>query len=76
MNINKDCIFDEKQLLELPLYYRYFTQLETKNVKELYLDYRFSRSIKHFSNNYINSDSYKPISGILFQELLKKETQK
>jgi uncharacterized protein with ATP-grasp and redox domains len=62
MASEKTTIFSEKILSELPVTYRQMYVTETKNVGELYLKSVFSKSKKHFSNDYQMYISGKPIS--------------
>lgn len=57
-----DDFFTLDDLKQLPLTYKYFVVLETKNVKEFYLDNKYGRSIRHHSKFYTVKMNYKPIS--------------
>lgn len=67
----KKTVFSDKDLENLPLTYRTMDVEKTKDVGELYIDTIFSKSIKHYSNNYMVYVSYKPISNFLLDETEK-----
>lgn len=69
MKSSKDNLFNEKDLVKLPIFYRFMTVEETKNIQELREGARFSKSQAHRCNQYLNYPSYKPISLIDFLEL-------
>lgn len=62
----KNTLFTEKQLENLPLNYRLMAVMDTATIGELYDTASFSKSKKHYSNEYINYNSYKPISNLFF----------
>jgi hypothetical protein len=55
-------IFEKELLNELPLTYYFMTREVTARVGELYVDKKFGKSNKHYANEYICYESYKPIS--------------
>ena len=67
-DIQIDTLFPEL-VDRLPLNYRYMVKMEESNFEENYSKFRFSRSIRHFSGEYINGGCYKPLSDIVVQAL-------
>lgn len=63
--IKKKSVFAGEELKHLPLTYQKMEAEETKNVGELYIGSMYSKSTKHFSNNYMVYNSHKPISNFL-----------
>lgn len=66
MTNETDTIFTNKQLENLPINYKTMVVMNTENVKELYSNETFSKSLKHQSSEYICYDSNKPISNLFF----------
>lgn len=62
-----EIIFPEQILIQIPIFYRNMTCLETENVGELKVKARFSKSHVHFSNSYLNYPLHKPISYLEFE---------
>lgn len=58
----KQSVFSESDLSKLPLTYRLMTSEKVDNVGELYINTFYTKSKKHFSNNYMVYNLYKPIS--------------
>lgn len=67
-DVKIDTLFPEL-VDKLPLNYRYMVKMEESNFEENYSKYRFSKSTRHFSGEYINGGSYKPLSDIIVQAL-------
>lgn len=61
-------IFDEKFLSKVPVFYRYMVITETNSIGEMYNDVRFSKSDKHFSNEYIQCATLSSYSNIYLPE--------
>jgi hypothetical protein len=69
MNIKGiETIFEAKLLDQLPPTYRYLVRIESSTFKEHFTGYRFSKSQRHFSKNFINANAYKPLSEIIYQD--------
>jgi hypothetical protein len=66
--IMNDNLFIVDDLNQLPLTYKYFVTLETKNVKEFYLDNIYGRSERHHSRFYPIKLNYKPLSLIVDEQ--------
>lgn len=64
MKNNIDSLFGSSTLKQVPLFYRFFTELETEQVGELRMTSRFSSSERHYSKSYMNMPFHKPISNV------------
>lgn len=57
-------IFSVETLDQVPVFYRFMTESETRDLGELKVGARFSKCASHFSDNYLNFWCHKPISDI------------
>lgn len=64
MKIEKSSIFSEQTLEELPAFYHFMTKFYTKELGELKIKSRFSKSEQHFSSNYLNYVNNKPFTDV------------
>lgn len=65
-------ITDDLEILKrIPLNYHYMHVDPTNSVRELYSNVRFSTSVKHRSNSYINHSNYKPNSNLFLRQILQ-----
>jgi hypothetical protein len=66
-------LFTEETLAQIPIFFRYLTESETKEVSELRTTSRFSVCDRYFSSNHLRIPSYKPTAdenlSLLFKEL-------
>jgi len=63
--IDKNTLFSEKELKLIPLTYRTMKTHKTEFVGELNVNISFSKSSKHYSEQYIVYTSHKPISNFI-----------
>jgi hypothetical protein len=61
MNQDATTIFTEETLAQIPVYYRFITETETKNIQENRIGARYSLSERYFSNSLLNFPCYKPV---------------
>ncbi len=66
-------LFPEDMLAQLPLTFRFMTPIESSTFEENCTEYRFGRSLRHFSGQYISLGSYKPLSNIIYEDFLTQE---
>jgi hypothetical protein len=76
MKNNIDTIFSKDVATQVPVFYRFFTQMETENVGELRVTTRFSTCERHFSSRYINAGNHKPISDLDSSSLFSQSHEK
>lgn len=55
-------LFTDETLLQIPIFFRFLSESETKKVEELRIGGRFSICEKYFSNSYMAFFPHKPIS--------------
>jgi hypothetical protein len=64
----KKSVFTEAELAHLPITYKKMEGEVTNSIGELYVGSLYSKSTKHFSNNYMVYNAHKPISNFLIDD--------
>ncbi len=67
--IERKPIFSDDTLDRIPVFYRFMTEFETTTLGELKVGARFSKCSSHFSENYLNFWSHKPLSDVDISKL-------
>lgn len=71
MNDNVDALFSADIVAQVPVFYSFFSQLETDQVGELKVTSRFSSSERHQCEKYLAFPQQKPISTIDSSSIFK-----
>lgn len=64
MKDNVDSLFSSDIVAQVPVFYSFFSELETEQVGELKVTAKFSSSRRHQSDSYLSFPMHKPISTI------------